>query len=236
MRLFKLKKNSFEFPPAWKASEDGILAVGGDLHPDRLLAAYRSGIFPWYNEPQPPLWWSPDPRFVLFPQKLKISKTMRQVLRRGEFEITFDQEFEHVMRYCQHTPRSGQDGSWINEDIVAGFLELHRRGYAHSVEAWKDDVLVGGLYGGAIGKCFFGESMFAHQSNASKAAFITMVHNLLGHGYELIDCQVYTEHLESLGAESIPRSQFLDLIGPLCAQPGVTDWEGVFENRPFSHQ
>lgn len=199
------------FPPVEEALPDGLLAIGGDLCTKRLLLAYRSGIFPWYDD-ETPLWWSPDPRFVIFPEKLKVSKSMKQLLKKGAFDFTINNTFEQVIRNCQLAPRPGQDGTWINEDIIAAYTELHRLGFAHSAEVWQDDELVGGLYGIRMGNMFFGESMFSKQTNASKYAFIKYVQQLQSEGVQLIDCQVYTEHLESLGAEMIPRTEFIDML------------------------
>lgn len=199
------------FPPVEDALPDGLLAVGGDLSIERLLLAYRSGIFPWYDDDMP-LWWSPDPRFVLFLEKLKVSKSMKQLLKRNAFDFTVNKAFEQVIRNCQQAFRPGQDGTWINEDIITSYTELHRMGYAHSAEVWQDDELVGGLYGIRMGHMFFGESMFSKESNASKYAFIKYIQQLQNEGVQLIDCQVYTEHLESLGAEMIPRSAFMDML------------------------
>jgi leucyl/phenylalanyl-tRNA--protein transferase len=200
------------FPPVEEALEDGLLAVGGDLSVDRLLLAYHSGIFPWYSEDEPPMWWSPDPRFVLFPDELKVSKSMRQVIKRNEFEFRVDTAFDQVIANCAAMPREGQDGTWITVEIEASYTELNRRGYAHSAEAWQDGELVGGLYGVKLGNIFFGESMFSRKSNASKFAFINWVQLLKQQGVVLIDCQVFTEHLESLGARMIPRSEFIGLL------------------------
>ena len=200
------------FPPVEKAWEDGLLAVGGDLSPERLLLAYRSGIFPWFSEGEPPLWWSPDPRFVLFPDELKISKSMKQVLKSGKFTFTIDAAFREVVVNCQAAERPGQDGTWITDDIVLAYCKMHELGYAHSAEAWIGEKLVGGLYGIRLGNAFFGESMFSLESNASKYAFIQWVQLLKTEGVNIIDCQVYTEHLDSLGARMIPRSNFLQLI------------------------
>lgn len=197
------------FPPVQLSNPDGILAVGGDLQPERLLLAYGSGIFPWYDEEDPIIWWAPDPRFVLFPEDLRVSKSMRQVLRREIFRISFDEDFASVIRHCQKTPRPGQRGTWITDDMQQAYIQLHEQGFAHSVEVWQAEKLVGGLYGVSLGNSFFGESMFAHVSNASKAGFITLVRRLAEKGFELIDCQVYTSHLESLGAQDIPRAEFM---------------------------
>jgi leucyl/phenylalanyl-tRNA--protein transferase len=200
------------FPDVAEALEDGLLAIGGDLCTDRLLLAYRSGIFPWFNDDELPMWWSPDPRFVLFPEELKVSKSMQQLFKRNAFDLRIDTAFEQVVRNCQQASRKGQDGTWISEEIVTAYSKLHQLGYAHSAEAWKDGELVGGLYGISLGKMFFGESMFRKVSKASKSAFIRYVRQLQQERVELIDCQVYTEHLESLGARMIPRKLFIDFL------------------------
>ncbi len=218
MPIFSLSQELI-FPPVEYAEEDGLLAVGGDLSPQRLLLAYRSGIFPWYSPGNPILWWSPDPRFVLFPSRLRISKSMKQVLRQNRFHLTSDRAFEQVIDSCKKTPRKGQAGTWITEEMQSAYIQLHQMGYAHSVEAWRENQLVGGLYGIALGRCFFGESMFTTESNASKAAFIFLVKNLEEKGYSLIDCQVYTAHLESLGAEMLPREVFLEKLDVYLDQP-----------------
>jgi leucyl/phenylalanyl-tRNA--protein transferase len=199
------------FPPADEADEEGLLAIGGDLSVERLLLAYRSGIFPWYIDDLP-LWWNPDPRFVLAPSQLYVSKSMKQVLNRNIFEFAINQHFEEVIINCKTTTRPGQDGTWINDDVVEAFTELHRLGFAHSFESIQDGKVVGGLYGIRLGNIFFGESMFSHVSNASKAAFIQAVHHLQKDGVVLIDCQIHSEHLESLGAQFIPRSVFLQIL------------------------
>jgi leucyl/phenylalanyl-tRNA--protein transferase len=210
MTVFRLDKRLI-FPPPQLAEEDGLLAVGGDLSTERLLLAYRSGIFPWYDEP-PILWWSPDPRFVLFPENLKVSASMRQVLRRQTFKITFNKAFESVIARCSAIPRRGQDSTWITPEMQQAYIKLHKAGYAISVECWQNEQLVGGLYGVRSGRFFFGESMFADVSNASKAAFITFVQHYAGE-LQMIDCQVYTDHLASLGAGFISREEFLEIIG-----------------------
>lgn len=206
--------NNLWFPPADEAMEDGLLAVGGDLSAERLLLAYRKGIFPWYDG-DVPLWWCPNPRFVLFPGELKVSKSMKQLLKRNAFEFTVNKAFAQVIHHCKNTERAGQDGTWITDEVEAAYNNLHTLGYAHSAEAWQDGVLVGGLYGIRLGKVFFGESMFSHASNASKYAFISYVHQLQSEGVELIDCQVYTGHLESLGARMIGRDEFLGMLDEL---------------------
>ncbi len=200
------------FPDAENATEEGILAVGGDLRPERLLLAYCSGIFPWYSDGEPIIWWSPDPRFVLFPGELKVSRSMRKILRQGVFSITFDKAFERVIAECKKMKRKGQRGTWITPEMQKAYIRLNKLGFAHSVEAWKDGELAGGLYGVSLGKVFFGESMFSRVSNASKTCLITLVEHLAKDGFELIDSQIYTRHLETLGAREIPRSEYLILI------------------------
>jgi len=195
--------------------EDGLLAIGGDLSTDRLLLAYRSGIFPWFNDDELPMWWCPDPRFVLFPGEVKVSKSMKQVMRNGGFELRVNTAFAQVIIACQQTPREGQPGTWITEEVKRAYIRLHELGYAHSAEAWKDGTLVGGLYGIRLGKVFFGESMFSKVSNASKYAFISYAALLQSEGVELIDCQVHTEHLETLGAKMIPRESFIKQVDRL---------------------
>ncbi len=206
----KVLTNKIEFPNVDEATEDGLLAIGGDLSPERLLLAYKRGIFPWFEDRQPILWWSPDPRFVLFPEKLKVSKSMRQVLRNKEFVVTVNKDFPQVINECSKAKRDGQSGTWITQSMIDAYLELHKLGYAKSVEVWQDNKLVGGLYGIDLENGIFcGESMFAKVSNASKVAFISFIQNT---NYKLIDCQVYTNHLESLGAEDISRNEFISLI------------------------
>ena len=198
------------FPDVSEASEEGLLAVGGDLSTERLLEAYKQGIFPWFSANEPILWWSPDPRFVLFPHKLKVSKSMRQVLNHQDFSITVNQDFKSVITACSKIKRNGQDDTWITNSMITAYLKLYELGFAKSVEVWQDKQLVGGLYGVDLGNgVFCGESMFATVSNASKAGFITFVKNS---NYKLIDCQVYTNHLKSLGAEEIPRSEFIKYL------------------------
>ena len=210
MPIFELNKE-IVFPPVRLAEPNGILAVGGDLSPDRLLMAYRSGIFPWYSDDEPIIWWSPDPRFVLFPDELCISRTMRQVLKRRTFDITLDRDFRGVIRGCQG-PRKKERGTWITEEMMEAYIRLHDLGFAHSAEAWRDGELAGGLYGISLGRCFFGESMFTRASNASKAAFIVLVRKLNELGFVIIDSQVYTGHLESLGARHIPREEYIEHV------------------------
>ena len=207
---------------------DGLLAVGGDLSEARLLAADQQGIFPSYNEDQPILWWSPDPRAVLFPENLKISKSLRKKLRQKIFAITFDSAFEQVVLECA-APRPAQSGTWISEEMREAYSRLHQRGHAHSVECWQGDRLVGGLYGIAIGQVFFGESMFSRVTDASKVAFVYLVKQLAAKGFALIDCQVSSAHLETLGACDIERDEFTAYLHEYCSQPG---WTGQWEIDP----
>lgn len=211
MPVFTLSKR-LSFPPAHLAIKEGLLAVGGDLSVERLLLAYRNGIFPWYSEGEPILWWSPDPRLVLYPNELRIAKSLRKTIRRNLFQITIDSAFESVVQACAETKRSYGDGTWITDEMKAAYGRLHCHGYAHSVEAWQEEELVGGLYGVAIGRVFFGESMFSRVSNASKVAFVTLVKLLQQRSFTLIDCQVRTEHLIRFGAREIPRKSFLDQV------------------------
>jgi len=212
MPIFWLKEDSIIFPHPELANEDGILAVGGDLSIKRLLYAYSIGLFPWFNPTDPILWWSPDPRFVLFPEELKISKSMRSYFNQKKFTVTFDTRFEEVIRTCSTHKRRGQGGTWISKEMINAYCDLHKAGWAHSVEVWKGEELVGGLYGVAIGKVFFGESMFTKVSNASKFALISLVKTLKKQNFNLIDCQQPTNHLGSLGARSIRRHEFLELL------------------------
>lgn len=201
---------------------DGLLAVGGDLSIERLLAAYQRGIFPWYSGDQPILWWSPDPRSVLFPHKLHISRSLRKTLRKQLFTITFDTAFADVIRACSE-PRSDGLGTWITDEMQQAYIRLHQAGYAHSVECWLKGKLVGGLYGVAIGNVFFGESMFSHVTDASKVAFVFLIRQLQRWQFEMIDCQIQTAYLNQFGAELIPRSEFVKRLGRICKQPGRND-------------
>lgn len=209
--MFLLNHELF-FPPPEMAGEDGLLAIGGDLSTERLLLAYKKGVFPWYNENDPICWWSPDPRFVLYPAELKISKSMEKVLSSGKFGFTVDKAFREVIQNCKTIPRKGQDGTWISAAMQKAYTNLHELGYAHSAEAWMDNKLVGGLYGIRLGNIFFGESMFSLKTNSSKFAFINYVQQLQGENVQLIDCQLHTKHLESLGAKMIPRELFLEIL------------------------
>ena len=202
----EISRRRLEFPDLDEADESGLLAIGGDLSIERLKLAYSKGIFPWYEDGMPILWWSPDPRMVLFPAKMIISHSLRQSIKKQQFTITIDHAFEKVIRNCAKTPRKGEDGTWITTEMQNAYIRLHEAGYAHSAEAWLEGELVGGLYGVALGKAFFGESMFHHVTNASKVALFQLVEKLSSWNFEIIDAQVYTNHLESLGGEMIPRS------------------------------
>lgn len=208
-----LTRDSLTFPPLHHAAREpnGLLAVGGDLSPDRLIRAYRHGCFPWYQEGQPLLWWSPDPRTVLYPDKLHIARSLKKTIRSGMYDVTFDQDFEGVIQGCAG-PRANADGTWITHAMQRSYRELHRRGIAHSVEAWREGELVGGLYGLAMGTLFFGESMFSRAADASKVAFVHLVRALQSAGFHLIDCQMHTEHLARFGSEPISRNEFAQAL------------------------
>ena len=204
-----LLDNELIFPHPSLANEDGVLAIGGDLSVERLHLAYRNGIFPWFEDGDPIVWWSPNPRMVLYTHKLKVSKSMRNVINQNKYSITFDKSFSEVIDNCKSISRNNQDGTWITPDMKRAYVDLHDRGIAHSVEVWEGEELVGGLYGVNIGKVFCGESMFSKKSNTSKLAFISLVRKLEEENYFMIDCQLYTDHLASLGAEEIDRDKFL---------------------------
>ena len=215
--LFRIPQRHV-FPDPGQSEPSGLLGVGGDLHPDRLLLAYRTGIFPWYSPGQPILWWSPDPRMVLDVRALEVPRSLGKRIRQRRYRITLDSAFEEVIRACGTTPRPGQNGTWLTDEMVAAYLELHRRGHAHSVEAWDaDGQLVGGLYGVAIGRLYCGESMFAWAPDASKVAFVWFVRQLARWGYPLVDCQVHTAHLERFGATQVPRADDLGAVASLTA-------------------
>ncbi len=200
------------FPHVELAEVDGLLAVGGDLSPGRLLTAYQMGIFPWYSDDSPILWWSPDPRWVLPPSRIHISRSMAKVLKRGTFRVSFDQAFAQVIAACKAAPRIGQDGTWLVDEMEAAYNHLHQLGFAHSVEVWQENELVGGMYGVSLGGCFFGESMFSKVTNSSKTALISLAQKLESLDFLLIDCQVHTPHLESMGAKEVSRAEFVETI------------------------
>ncbi|MGJ8715023.1 MAG: leucyl/phenylalanyl-tRNA--protein transferase [Maribacter stanieri] len=200
------------FPPVDSANVEGLLAVGGDLSPERLLLAYQSGIFPWFDNDSIILWWSPDPRMILYPNEINISKSMRKVIRDNKFTLTVNTCFKEVLEHCSSVPRAGQDGTWITEEMKNAYIELHKRGIAISYEVWEKDKLVGGLYGVDLGHIFCGESMFSLTSNASKFAFIKLAQELQAKEYNIIDCQLHTDHLESMGAKEISRKEFVKFL------------------------
>ena len=208
MPIFLLS-DEIKFPPPHLARKDGLLAVGGDLSQDRLLLAYKMGIFPWYSEPEPILWWSPDPRLVLYPCEIKVSKSLKKILKNKIFSVTIDQAFNQVITSCARIRLQKNEGTWIDEDMIKAYCGLHESGFAHSVEAWYEGELAGGLYGVSLGRCFFGESMFTRISNASNVAFVFLAEYLKSLSFDIIDCQVSTEHLINFGAREIPRKDFL---------------------------
>ena len=226
MPVYQLTRD-LVFPPAHHA-ESGLLAVGGDLSRERLLLAYRSGIFPWYSDGEPILWWSPDPRMILLPGEFHCSRSLKRVLRNAPFRVTLDRAFAEVISACGETPRPGQEGTWITPEMAAAYIDLHERGYAHSFECWEGGRLVGGLYGVAIGGVFFGESMFSHRDNASKVAMHALVTAALAWGIVLIDCQVANPHLSSLGAREIPRHLFFKVLqSGLGSRPDTEAWKAL---------
>ncbi len=238
MTIFYLPPECVAFPDPEEADADGLLAVGGDLSLPRLVAAYSRGVFPWYSEDTPILWWSPHPRLVLEPSKLHIPKSLRRVLNKETFRITLDQNFEQVIHCCARAPRPQGQGTWIVDEMVEAYVALHNAGFAHSVEAWRNGRLAGGLYGVALGRVFFGESMFFHQQDASKAAFVCFVRTLETWGFSLVDCQQTTRHMLRFGAEEWPRPRFLQHLetafeSPLPKQGQAGSWLGrpVVRNR-----
>ncbi len=224
-----LEDNNFSFPdPRYLKGEwGGVVGVGGNLAPDKLLEAYSLGVFPWYSENEPILWWCPDPRAVLFPKNFRVSKSFRRVLKNKEYQVTFDRAFDDVIRWCSKIPRKGQSGTWLNEELINSFKELYRMGFAHSVEVWMDGRLAGGLYGLAIGGAFFGESMFSLRDNASKIALKAISDVLNKSGYDFIDCQVKTSHLLSLGAVEIPKIEFLDRLKKSIKKRPNINWQNL---------
>ena len=198
------------FPSPYLASKEGLLAIGGDLSPQRLLLAYGNGIFPWYSEGEPILWWSPDPRLVLYPAELKVSRSLKKVFKQGLFAVTMDRAFEEVITECARVRLENHEGTWIVDDMVQAYSRLHESGFAHSVEVWQDNRLAGGLYGLSLGKCFFGESMFTRITNASKVALVALAEHLKQLDFALIDCQITTAHLTRFGAQEISRARYLD--------------------------
>lgn len=225
---------TYTFPPLEAASPEGLLAVGGDLNPDRLLSAYRQGVFPWFSDGQPILWWSPNPRAILYPADLHISRSLRKSLRTQGFEVTADRAFDDVIQRCAES-RNAREGTWITSGMQEAYCTLHRMGYAHSVETWQNGQLVGGLYGLAIGKAFFGESMFSQITDASKTALVALSVSLTAGGYHFIDCQVVSEHLNSLGAKAVPRYRFSSELKQAVETPvNETPWNWTIAARELS--
>jgi leucyl/phenylalanyl-tRNA--protein transferase len=230
MAVFRLT-DEIAFPPPEYADEDGLLAVGGDLSEQRLLLAYAMGIFPWYSEDSPILWWSPNPRLILIPGELKMSRSLKQTIKKGVYEVTMDRAFDTVVRSCAEVHRKKDGETWITQDMVHAYRNLHDSGICHSVESWYRGELVGGLYGVAVGGAFFGESMFAQKTDASKVAFVKLVHYLIQQDFELIDCQVTTEHLMRFGAKNVPRSEFLEMLRHALRRPTRRGTWGVPSSR-----
>ncbi|MEE2837024.1 MAG: leucyl/phenylalanyl-tRNA--protein transferase [Myxococcota bacterium] len=227
MTFYRLHDSYPGFPDPRDAEPNGLLAMGGDLSPERLLIAYSMGIFPWYNPGDPILWHSPDPRMVLLPEELHISRSLRPVLARCRWDVRYDHDFAQVIRRCAQTPRRGQEGTWITPEMIKAYERLHELGFAHSVEVWDDDRLIGGMYGVALGRAFFGESMFYEEPNASKVALVHLVRRLDAQGYELLDCQQQTEHTARFGAFPMERDEFLDaLTEALCHETERGSWAG----------
>jgi leucyl/phenylalanyl-tRNA--protein transferase len=231
MPLFQLSEQ-VAFPPPQLSREDGLLALGGDLSVARLILAYSMGIFPWYSPGEPILWWSPDPRLVLYPENLVVNRSLRKTLNRGIYRVTMDQSFAEVISGCAIIKRANEEGTWIVDEMHKAYVALHNEGYAHSVEAWEGDELVGGLYGVSMGRAFFGESMFARKPDASKLCFAQLVRFLKEEGFHFIDCQVTTDHLLRFGAQEIHRSRFLcELSDALEGDDLVGSWSGMFQTR-----
>lgn len=229
MPIFALTER-LQFPPPHLATKEGLLAVGGDLSLQRLLLAYRQGIFPWFSGGEPILWWSPDPRLVLYPYQMHLSTSLKKRIRQRRFQLSADRAFDAVITECGRVPRKHQDGTWIVASMIKAYKLLHRNGFAHSIEAWQEERLVGGLYGVSLGRCFFGESMFSRVSDASKIALAGLIQFLAAHNFELIDCQVPTPHLISLGATEVSRKQFLsELEGVLKKRTLAGSWTDLFD-------
>lgn len=222
-------ETTFPDPARAEREPDGLLAIGGDLHPRRLLQAYAQGIFPWYSEDQPILWWSPDPRTVLYPSKVHVSRSLRKLLRRGGLSLRIDTAFDAVTRECA-APRTDQEGTWLSPEMQLAYQHLHCLGVAHSIELWRQQELVGGLYGLGIGGAFFGESMFSRVTSASRVVMVFLCERLLAFGYHFLDCQVFNPHLESMGAEEIPRARFLDELAAAVSAPEPT---GMWQAQPL---
>jgi leucyl/phenylalanyl-tRNA--protein transferase len=225
------ENTNIPFPQVNSSTPEGIVAVGGNLSPGMLLSAYRQGIFPWFSEGDPVVWWSPDPRCVLFPDEIHISRSMKKVLKRERFRISLDTRFQDVITACREAPRRGQDGTWITGEMRKAYIELHRLGYAHSIEVWDWERLAGGLYGVALGSCFFAESMFSSVTNGSKVALIRLSQILDKWGFDLIDCQLYSPHLERMGARQIPREEFIERLSVCLKKQTLRRyWSGILDD------
>ena len=225
MPLFRLSDN-IEFPPAWLARSDGLLCIGGDLCPQRLILAYRNGIFPWFSHSEPILWWSPDPRLILLPAEIRISRSLKKKIRKAPFSIRVNTDFEQTIVACSQPRRNEPAGTWLVDEMIEAYIRLHRMGVAHSVEAWQGNQLVGGLYGISIGTSFFGESMFSRVPDASKTALVALAQELFLQGFKMIDCQVTSGHLLRMGAREISRDRFLDILSPSVDEPAPDDlWQ-----------
>lgn len=211
MPLFRLSKK-IDFPPAWLARSDGLLCIGGDLSAKRLIQAYENGIFPWFSNEEPILWWSPDPRLVIFPKDVHVSRSLKKRIGKNNYQIRINQAFEQTIVSCAYPRKQGHEGTWLVDEMIEAYIELHRLGFAHSIETWKDGILKGGLYGVCLGKCFFGESMFSFETDTSKMALVALARYLEQYDFDLIDCQVTTSHLLRMGAVEITRNSFLDII------------------------
>jgi leucyl/phenylalanyl-tRNA--protein transferase len=225
MPFFRLSKR-LDFPPAWLARSDGLLCIGGDLKPERIILAYENGIFPWFSKDEPILWWSPDPRLVLLPENIKISKSLNKKIKKNIFKVTLNKAFEQTISLCSKPRKNSHEGTWLVDEMIEAYIELHKLGYAHSIETWNDDKLVGGLYGICLGGSFFGESMFSFESDASKITLVALANYLKNFNFDLIDCQVKTNHLISLGANEISRNSFLDIISNSVKRKNVDNiWD-----------
>jgi leucyl/phenylalanyl-tRNA--protein transferase len=225
MPLFRLSKK-LDFPPAWLARSDGLLCIGGDLSPERLLLAYENGIFPWFSKDEPFLWWSPDPRLVLFPKEINVSKSLNKKIKKNLFKVTIDTAFKQTIVSCAKPRKNEHEGTWLVDEMIEAYIQLHTMGYAHSIETWRDNKLVGGLYGVCLGGSFFGESMFSFESDASKIALVALVNYLKKQHFDLIDCQVTTDHLLNMGACEISRDSFLDIINQSVKRKDIKDiWD-----------
>lgn len=236
MPLFRLSQK-LDFPPAWLARSDGLLCIGGDLSVQRLVLAYKNGIFPWFSKEEPILWWSPDPRLVLYPNSIHISRSLKKSIRKNRFTVTLNQAFEDTIRSCAGPRRNPHEGTWLVDEMIEAYIELHKLGYAHSVETWQNNRLVGGLYGVCLGGSFFGESMFSRKTDASKTALVSLAGYLSFHQFDLIDCQVVTSHLLSMGAVEISRSRFLNIIQTSTKRTDIDNiWHPVGQMDAFITQ